>query len=168
MNNLQMRKIIILTGPVHSGKSKALMEWVAGKHAAGFVTPAVEGKKVLFNIETAEISPFETEIPDRKSIEVGNYLLIKDTFAKAKGIIQKAIKQQDKEWIIIDEIGKLELKHKGHHSTLKELFVSWKGNILLVVRDYILQDVISRYRIKDAEVIDKYFLENTLNSFTVS
>ncbi|HET9058123.1 MAG TPA: nucleoside-triphosphatase [Chitinophagaceae bacterium] len=160
MNSVEKRRMVILSGPVHSGNSGALMQWVPGKSVSGFITPTINNKKVLFNIETGETDVYEMNENDGKGIEVGNYRISKEAFVKAKAITTNAIQHSDKQWFVVDEIGKLELRNEGNHAAIVELLDNWKNNLLFVIRDYLLQEVINKYQITDAEIIDQQKLIN--------
>ena len=59
--------------------------------------------------------------------------------------------------IIIDEIGKLELKDEGFEPGVTALLnkfnnTNLQAELILVVRDYLVQDVISKYNLKDIEI----------------
>ena len=57
----------------------------------------------------------------------------KNNFDKAIQIIRNAIDKPG--WLIIDEIGPLELRGEGFSEVLKEVLIRRKENILLVVRE---------------------------------
>ena len=56
--------------------------------------------------------------------------------------------------LIIDEIGKLELKGEGYHVAFQKLLSSFDNNlnknkkILLIVRDYLMDEVKNKYQIE--------------------
>jgi nucleoside-triphosphatase THEP1 len=69
---------------------------------------------------------------------------------------------------VIDEVGKLELKGEGFDSGLKKLFSLHQQNrekiIVLIVRDYLVDEVIKRYNIS-ANIIDISEKSKFLNKF---
>jgi len=193
MSNVKNGKIFILSEPVHSGTSSTLKQWIIGKSVTGFLTPTLQGIKVLFTIETSEISPYEIAVNsqfeqektgedirlhmtlkkqklpshasnsnDKNTIKVGNYLLSEGAFMKANYIIADALDQNNKQWLIIDEVGKLELENKGHHLLVLSAFERWQNNMLLVVRDYLLEDVIKKYGLKEFTVINQQELKHLI------
>ena len=159
MNKQKKGAILILTGEVHSGKSTALLKWVDGKSVSGFITPTISGKKVLFNVISGEISLYELLEPNEASIKIGDYFLEKNAFTEANNIIRNAITQPT-EWMVIDEIGKLELNGEGHHKIFTELLANWKRNMLIVVRESLLNDFIEKYQITNPYIVTKLLLEN--------
>ncbi len=154
MSKTTKYKTVILTGPIHSGSSAALKEWVKGNDACGFINPTDSGKKLLQDVRTGETIIYERLDTDAGTIKVGPYSLCRDAFIKAKEIFKVAI-NHPAEWLVIDEIGKLELLKEGHHSLLVDALKLWKYNLLIVVRDSLLQDVIKKYGIKKPVIINK-------------
>ena len=159
MNRNNASQLIILSGPVQTGKSAALMNWINGKSVCGFITPTISGKKMMFDISIGETSPFELTTSEINSIPIGKYHLAKSAFDKAKKILTQSM-ASPKNWIVIDEVGKLELINEGHHSLITELLASWEYNILLVVRTSILTEVILKYGLKNPVIIEKESLKD--------
>lgn len=139
-------KIKIWTGQTHSGKSSALLQWATAHDAHGIVTPTLHGRKVLLDLATASEFPFEATADDQNTIAVGNYYLHKNAFLQSEIIINRAIEAQPN-WIILDEIGKLELQQKGHHQAILRLLQKSQSALLFVVRDYLLTQVMEQYRL---------------------
>ena len=148
----KQQKIFLLTGAIQTGKSEALLNWSLGKNIAGFITPTISEKKVLYNILTGEKTIYQVSEADSNSIAIGNYFLNKNAFTIANKIILDAIEAK-KEWIILDEIGKLELNGEGHDAILLFLLANYNGNIILVVRDNLLEKVIEKYKIIEPIII---------------
>ncbi|HEX7845099.1 MAG TPA: nucleoside-triphosphatase, partial [Chitinophagaceae bacterium] len=125
--------VYILSAPIQSGKTTSLIEWAAGKqNIHGILTPVVNGKRVFMNAETKEQWPMEA-IGDEETILVGKFIFSKTGFQKAIQVIREAIDK--KGWLIIDEIGPLELRGEGFHPVLKETLLHRHDNLLLVVRE---------------------------------
>lgn len=145
--------VFLLSGAIQTGKSEALLRWCEHKDVGGFVTPTFLDKKILYNLLNGKKTPFQTE-KSENTIAIGNYFLDKNAFIIANTIISEAIAIQ-KEWIVIDEIGKLELNDEGHHVALLELLYNYKGNILLVVRDTLVEKVIEKYKFYESIILQK-------------
>ena len=68
------------------------------------------------------------------------------------------IKQIDKNgWLIIDEIGPVELRGEGFREVLKEIIATGneKQKIILVVREGLVDQVKESFQLKEAIVINK-------------
>jgi molybdopterin-guanine dinucleotide biosynthesis protein A len=85
-------------------------------------------------------------------------------FHHARQLLSQSLQHQYS-WTIADEIGKLELERKeGLEPAVSELVHHYKtgkatGKLLLVVRDYLLQEVIRHYALKDAVLLNRSFFE---------
>jgi nucleoside-triphosphatase THEP1 len=159
MSNAENSNTYLLTGPVQSGKSAALMSWVEGKSASGVITPTIFGVKVLVNVSTGELFPYQNTVPEAGTVSIGKYHLFAEAFVSARNIIQNAW-QNDDRWMIIDEIGRLELNDGGHHTVFAETLSRHKRNLLIVVREVLLKDVIEKYGLGDGIVIKRQQLLN--------
>ncbi|MBC7872588.1 MAG: hypothetical protein H7Y01_01255, partial [Ferruginibacter sp.] len=127
-------KIYILTAPIQSGKTTSLINWSAGrKDVFGILTPVVNSKRVFMNAHTREQFPMEATSGETATLAVGRFVFSKAGFEKAVQIIREGIPKEG--WLIIDEIGPLELKGEGFRDILKEMLLTRQDKIILVVRD---------------------------------
>ena len=145
---MKNKMIYILTGPVQSGKTTTLLKWLEKrKDVFGILTPIQNGKRVFMNAATKEQFQMEAEVNEENVFSVGKYIFSKKAFEKANSILEDAIKEREG-WIIVDEIGPLELKGEGFHEMVKEVLSSKSGlSILFVVRQVILDEVMQHYRV---------------------
>jgi nucleoside-triphosphatase THEP1 len=148
--------IFILTAPVHSGKTTSLINWSAARNDVhGILTPVVGGKRVFMNAQTKEQFPMEATGPSAPLrtdvITVGRFVFSKAAFDKAIQTIRDAITKKD--WLVIDEIGPMELRGEGFCEVLKEVLMLRKEKILLVVREGMAGQVIKYFNINDAETL---------------
>jgi nucleoside-triphosphatase THEP1 len=150
-------RIFILSGPVHSGKTTQLNNWIQSKNDVfGILTPVIKGKRFFMNAASKEIFPMESS--SSKSVEgeeltVGKYKFSATAFNHAIKILQTAM-HHNNGWLIVDEIGPLELNKKGFYPVLMEILKLQNTNmkIILVIRELLLEDVIKFLE------IDKYEL----------
>lgn len=157
-------KIFILSQPVQTGKTTVLQKWLQNKDISGILTPDVNGKRVLFDV--AEKTTYELELNvNSEGIKVGKFVFSHDTFDLAKSILRKQ-KNAGHDWLVVDEVGKLEIeRQEGLEPVITELIGHYKredvkGNLLLVIRDYLLETAIAHYELYDAIVVNKYFFED--------
>jgi nucleoside-triphosphatase THEP1 len=144
--------IVILTAPIQSGKTTSLINWsVARNDVHGILTPVVNGKRVFMNVQTKEQFPMEATGEEEK-LTVGKFIFSKAGFEKAAGIIREGIDK--KGWLVIDEIGPLELRGEGFCDVLKEVLAKRKEKIILVVREGMVEKVKVYFNISRAEQID--------------
>ena len=142
-------KIFILSGPIRSGKTTRLKEWVINKNAGGILSPVVEGKRMFYDIQKGEYFPMEASMDEKDVLKVGRFIFSLKSFHRAEKIIVDAIEHS--EWVVIDEIGPLELKGAGFCDVLKKILNDHQKdfNLLLVVRDSILQEFLLFFRVKE-------------------
>ena len=142
--------IYLLSAPVQSGKTTSLINWSAArKDVYGILTPVIKGKRVFMNAQTREQFPMEAS-GDEETITVGRFVFSKTGFDKAIQVIRDAISKDG--WLIIDEIGPLELRGEGFSEVLKEVLVRRNDKLLLVVRKEMAQKVNDHFRINASEL----------------
>ena len=151
---MQKRKIYIVTGPIQTGKTTRLFNFIKDKNSVdGILAPVVNNKRALFHISTKQLKILEAENPGEKTITVGKYNFLKEVFDWANKKLLKSFNAKP-EWLIIDEVGKLELKNEGLHTAIDEILNTKIKNeikIILVIRDYLLEQVLAKYKINAKE-----------------
>lgn len=152
--------IFILSAPIRSGKTTALMEFWEMGHLSfdGFIAPEIDEKRKLIFLDSEEEIPFELEDNSNDEYtEIGPFKFYTSAFEKVRSEIKK-LKSSTCKLIIIDEIGYLELDGKGYEPELTEYINFFKEKsdpqiLILVVRHSLLNTVIDRYRLDDAQVL---------------
>jgi len=153
------KKTYILSGPIRSGKTTQLLNWSAGRNDVyGIITPEIEGKKVFMDVHSREQFTMEASAEDMAIITIGRYVFRQSAFLKASKIIRDSIRNRQLFWLIIDEIGPLELKNEGFASVLKDAInsVNRKLKILLVVREGLTEKVKNKFGINNAMVMTSW------------
>ena len=141
------------------------MQWLEKKPkvAAGFLTPDVDGKRKLYDIAAKAYHDFEKDAetcPDHT--QIGTFIFDNAIFKYGQDILLNATKQWPR-WLVIDEVGKLEMEQKqGWEPVLTNVIklhndTDNECDMLLVVRDYLLNDAIAHYGLHAAIVLDKKF-----------
>ena len=127
-------EVYILTAPIQSGKTTSLSSWSEKRDDVyGILTPVVDGKRIFMNAQNRQLFLMEAKEGEKETLAVGRFIFSKTNFSKAIQIVKDAI---DKEgWLVIDEIGPMELRGEGFCDVLKEVLAKRKHNTLLVVRD---------------------------------
>ena len=131
--------IFILTAPIQSGKTTSLISWSANRNDVhGILTPVVGSKRVFMDAKTKEQFPMEAT-GEEETLVVGRFVFSKAGFDKAIQIIREAINKEG--WLIIDEIGPLELRGEGFCNVLKDVLAVRKEKMILVVREGMTEQV---------------------------
>ena len=150
--------IIIFSRPIRTGKTTELFQYIKNtKKVGGFLTPDVDRKRMLYDIALDKYNPFETDIIDKETtIQIGKFSFLQSTFEIGKEIITRSNKQNT---FIIDEVGKLEIEMNiGFEPAVKNIIDQYKtknfqGNLLVVIRDTLLERAINKYRLDGVKVI---------------
>jgi nucleoside-triphosphatase THEP1 len=154
------KEVYIITGAIHSGKSTTLGKWCQSRNDVyGVLSPIANGKRIFMNISTGEKFPMEACPNEVSTIPIGKYVFSMNSFSKAVEIIESGANNK-KGWLVIDEIGPLELSARGFDEILKEFLenTSSEMKLILVVRDQLRDAVIERYSLKDHLIKEVNFL----------
>ena len=154
--------IIIFSRPVHSGKTTTLLEWSKGqKSITGILMPDMDGERKMLDIRTNEI--FDAECKDAgdakaATVNIGRFYFYASSFKKANSILMNEMAKAP-EWLIVDEVGKLEMEENGFYPALKKLIPFYQsekalGRLVLVIRDSLVEKVCSFFEIKDPVIVD--------------
>ncbi len=157
--------ICILSSPVQSGKTTLLMNWVKRQtNVSGILTPVIEGKRKLFDIALKTNHELEADdsIVSCDIISVGRFHFYKNAFDHAQKILLQSL-NKNPDWLIVDEVGKLELyEQKGLEPALTQLINHYKnknvrGKLLLIIRDSLLNECIEHYGLQQSTILKKDF-----------
>jgi len=145
--------IYILTGPVQSGKTTSLLQWAERrKDVHGILTPVMNGKRVFVDANSKEQFAMEAATGETATLPVGRFNFSKAGFDKAIQIIRNNIHKDG--WLIIDEIGPLELRGEGFHDVLKEIFTLRRKKLILVVREDLAGKVAQQFSISQYAAVN--------------
>ena len=155
--------IYILAGPVRTGKTSALLEWCYNRNDAdGVVCPDNKnGKRYFLNIKSKEtyILEIEAEAKSDKIVSIGPFHFLKKAFDKANEYLINLIDKDGYSYIIIDELGKLELQNQGLYFASKKLIQDFmyhdKQHLIVVVRKSLLDRIINHFDILKYQIIKK-------------
>lgn len=154
-------KIFIVTGAIQSGKTTSLSKWLqTSKNIFGILTPTIHKKRCFMDVYTKEIFAMEAAaLATEDYLPIGKFVFSKNGFNKAIQIINAAI-CKTQAYILIDEIGPLELQGLGFASILKKALATKNITLILVVRDKLILEVINNFAIDTQKVT---YLNNQSN-----
>ena len=147
-------EIFILSGPVQSGKSSSLNKWLEGRQDVdGILAPIINGQRNLQHISRAEHKNVQLDKSEQGKYSfwaIGNHILSQEVFFWAQEILQECA-SKPLEWLIVDEVGFLELQGRGFEPVLSRILTSESSikpaRILLVVREYLVDKVEQHYNL---------------------
>jgi nucleoside-triphosphatase THEP1 len=159
-----MSNIYILSEPVHSGKSTLLMNWCLKQEGvAGVLMPDVDGSRKLYDIAAGKFYDFQLdEKQEEGAVSICKWNFDENIFRLGRDILLNAAKQEPR-WLILDEVGKLEMnRNTGFEPAVRELVELYKhqegdAKLLLVIRDYMLEQSFEHYGLIREMVLPKTF-----------
>jgi nucleoside-triphosphatase len=159
--------LYIFSNPIKSGKTTLLQTVFSNKNACGILMPDINGCRFVQDIGTQQKLRIQ-KITQTKATDIiiGNYVFDAAIFTIANDWIGQLhlCPQQN---IVIDEIGKLELNNLGLEPSFSIFLNKIKNtnkNVILVVRDYLLDEVMQHYKLLNAIILDKTAITNTFLS----
>lgn len=153
--------IIIFSRPVRSGKTTELMKWCdTQQDVSGILMPDINGSRKIMNIKTGEVFDAECMKPeetDAQLLQVGRFSFYASAFDKANKILFENISQSTS-WLVIDEVGKLELGKKGLFPSVESAINEYQFNpgnkVILLIRDTLVESVLAFFNIIEYKVVD--------------
>jgi nucleoside-triphosphatase THEP1 len=137
-----------------------LQQWVREHSCSGILTPDVDDLRYLYDIAAQKLHPLQVVIPQEESqiISIGKFTFLKSGFQLAQEILLRSL-QLNTDWLIIDEIGRLEIdRYMGLEPAVSQVIKEYKEKnnkkrLLLVIRDYLTNTAIAHYSLQSAVVI---------------
>ncbi|WP_431133860.1 nucleoside-triphosphatase [Psychroserpens mesophilus] len=160
--------IYILTGAIRTGKTTALLNWINNRNDVnGLLCPDNDsGTRYFLKVKSNETFDFEVENNHEGVINIGNFKFLKSAFKKANNDLLSMASEKKTNYLIIDELGKLELKNEGLHYSVKILMPTYINNdthhLIVVVREYLLKDILQHYAISKYSILKKEDLKSLL------
>jgi nucleoside-triphosphatase THEP1 len=140
--------IVVLSGPVHSGKTtliqKSLSRWASrGLRFGGFLSITVQDGSGLaeydfLGLKDGRRLPFLRRMGESGWEQIGPYYFVPQTLDLARSLILGA---DPDEVLIVDEVGPLELARGGLWPALRNVIFKPEFKTLLVAREEILEDL---------------------------
>lgn len=149
-----MNQVYILSGKIQTGKTTRLMQWAATqKKIDGVLQPIIENKRFIYHISSRTLKQLEIDktLDQEEVIQIGKYNFSTKVFDWANKALLDAF-NKNLDWLIVDEIGPLELEGKGLEPAVSKILSerdNFGGKIVCVVRDTILEKFISKYELKN-------------------
>lgn len=155
--------IYILTGDVQTGKSFSLNQWSKDREDVVGLLSLVnkEGQRDFLNIRTQETFSMHAKIGqiDSEKIFVGKFEFSKKAFQNAIKTIEQEVTKKDYKFLVIDELGKLELKNQGLYSVTKPILSIFENDserhLILVIRESLLYQIINHMAINVHKIRNK-------------
>lgn len=152
------KKVFVYSDKIKSGKTTNLFKWInKEKNVGGILQPVIDDLRFFYSISSKTIIQLEVTKEQLKNltsdqfISIGNFNFLVSGFEKAKNFLLNDFKNQP-DWLIIDEIGPLELSNTGLEPAITTIFTErekFNGKILVVVRENLLNKFIEHYNLQN-------------------
>lgn len=162
-----VQKVFIISGSVGQGKTTCIEKIIEtlkenNIKVGGFYSPRILENNITTGYDIVEIinntrEKYLRRNGDESLSTIGKFSIYPQGFAfGSETLLAAEILNSD--IIVIDEIGALELEHKGWSNNLTELLNSSESHILISVRDSFTRQVIEKWNLKEYAVF--YISEN--------
>ena len=157
------QKVFILTGSLGQGKTtfvKKLIDVFRDKNITigGVYSPKIIENNTTIGYDIIDITNNEQEIflrqTDHENFDkIGRFSIFPQGLQKGSVALMSS-KNSDKEIVIIDEVGTLELENQGWANIIQDLLNASNNHILLVIRDTFADKIIQKWNFKQYFVYD--------------
>lgn len=146
--------LLVLTGPVNSGKSRTLRRWLCtweeeGWSLGGIVSDAVWNFNMKFGYDLVDLTSGKAWPVLRTSgfsseVKIGKYHVDVQCLGE---VAHAACKTPDRDLLVLDEVGPLEMeRNDGLIDVLTTFLLKQNSSLCVVVRDSLLDTFLERYQ----------------------
>lgn len=156
-----LNQIFILSAAQGEGKTtrclemanqlKAKGESVGGIVALGFWQKNVRSGFDIMDVQTNQKIPFAKREVETAWLKIKGYYFNPKAIQEGESILRTAVERND--WIILDEIGKLDIKGHLWSSIFTELIKTPNKNWIICVRDIFVDEVIEHWQMQNVKVL---------------
>jgi len=154
-------QVYIISGKISVGKTTFAKKLAVElkRHnipVGGIISEKVISDSQISGYNLTDIETDESEILLRRSDEVekeriGRFGIFAEGFQRGNAILTR-VRLSDNTIVIIDEVGILELGDKGWSASLAEILKSSDKQLLIIVRENLLEEVIRKWKLCDPVV----------------
>jgi nucleoside-triphosphatase THEP1 len=161
--SIHVKKVFIVTGPAGGGKTTCVRK-LAGLlrenniPAGGIISEKVRNSTSitgynLINIETGGAEDFLRIDEARGTEKIGRFTICPAGLKMGNDTLNSLLADNEK-FIIIDEVGRLELNDRGWSDSVSKLLQYSGNNILMTVRNTFVSDILKKWDIKEAVILN--------------
>jgi len=161
-------QVVIITGNIREGKTTFAQEIISDLlkrkiKLAGFLSFGIDsnGQRTgfnLFDLESSESIELCSDIKTENRLQLGKYFFNEAALMRGNEILSVA-NLSDKQLVVIDEIGPLELSGRGWGSSIENITRTIAIPHLWIVRKSLVKNIIRRWNVGNAYIFD--ISENT-------
>jgi nucleoside-triphosphatase THEP1 len=141
------QKIYVITGAVQTGKTTKLLQWSEKRNDVfGVLSPVVDGKRNFMDVKTRQVFPMEAMPGETETIAVGKFIFSTAAFRRADEIMQQSLAEKSG-WIVLDEIGPLELQDKGFAPVAEKMVTNTNEDLkcIWVIRESLAEKALLHF-----------------------
>lgn len=149
--------IYIITGEVRTGKSTRVYRWFENRQdVGGFVSLDDGPLRYLHNAYTREKITHQIVKTDQEEVlNIGKFTFLKSSFDSAIAWTLQQNENPDINYLVIDELGKLEVKGEGFSELIRTLLQKSEKHLVIIIRDYLYEKALHNYGIKEFTRLSK-------------
>lgn len=158
-----IQSIFFITGDIAEGKTRFVERLVAyledeQVNLGGFYAPRLlDGVNTtgydLIGLRTRERIEFLRENPHRDTADIGKFKVNQQAFTQVHNWLEND-RSANAELVVIDEVGKWEMRGKGWSKELENLIGNPQHSLVLVVRRPFVDDVIKHWKFDRITIFD--------------
>ncbi|RYY41313.1 MAG: hypothetical protein EOO08_02345 [Chitinophagaceae bacterium] len=145
--------VFIFSRPIRSGKTTELKQWCAGREGVtGILMPDISDERYFESMPGGVQWPLKG-IDDDTCTEVGRFRISHASMSRAVDWLSS---NRTAGWLVIDEIGRLELRGEGFAPLLSSLLSDTAPgpiNLLLVIRATLVDEAIRHFGLEHAHTV---------------
>ena len=160
--------IYILSEEIQSGKTTSLQLCTENRYdVGGFLSPDKNQIRCLMNLLTKEEIPFEIDLTSysEEIVIIGKFAVAKSAFDIGARWVKEHIHSDQVKFVIIDEIGPLELEDKGFSGVVQYALENiGDKHLILVIRKNFQEKVLTKFSLSDFTILQKNEIDKLLSS----
>jgi nucleoside-triphosphatase THEP1 len=145
-----LRPARLVTGPTHSGKTGRLLDWAEGRReVVGIAAPDGPAGRRMVDLASGDHVEMEQPAPNEAVVAIGPYTFRRAAFDWAYERLLAAAVDPEAQYLVIDEIGPLELRGEALAPALDALLARPRlPELVVIVRDSLLDEVAARFGLR--------------------
>jgi nucleoside-triphosphatase THEP1 len=157
------QSVFIITGDIGSGKTSTIKQLIKEIKRKGLTVAGIYSQRIMEQNETIGYDiidiksnvrgPFLRLSTDSTLDTIGKYQIFKDGLKLGESTLSE-IADTPANFIIIDEVGKLETKGEGWSENLKSILKNKDSKIIISVRNSFINDVVTHFKIENYTVLE--------------
>jgi len=158
--------IYLLSEEIQSGKTTSLQLCTENRYdIGGFLSPDKNKVRCLMNLQSKAEIPFEIDLTSYTDpiVIIGKFAIATAAFEIGSKWIKEHLANDDVNFIVIDEVGKLEAEGKGFAEALRHAIDHiGNKNLILVVRSNLQKEIVEKFALSEYKILTKNEIDKVL------